>query len=115
MTIQEFYSKIGGSYDSLISRVGTDDRAKKFILMFANDQTMAELTKALNESDIDTAFRCAHTMKGLAANLSFDSLQKVSSDLTEILRHYNGEDYSAAYKEVVKKYDLIISNIKSIG
>ena len=45
-----------------------------------------ELKSALDAGDIEGAFEKAHTMKGVYANLSLDSLCKPVSEITEILR-----------------------------
>lgn len=111
MTIQEFYAEVGGSYESFLSRVLTPERAKKYVLMFKNDQTMAELDAAIAEKNFENAFRAIHTMKGLTANLSLDNFHDICCELTEIFRNYNGEPYEDSYKKVKDKYNLIIEKI----
>lgn len=40
----------------------------------------------MNEGDYESAFRAAHTLKGVALNLGLGRLAKSSSELTEALR-----------------------------
>ena len=59
---------------------------KKFVLKYADDRTCLELADAIESQDWSAAFRAAHTLKGIALNLGFDSLYTASSELTEVLR-----------------------------
>ena len=59
---------------------------RKFALMFKKDPSMSQLTQAMDTGDVETAFRAAHTLKGICANLGFKSLFEVSYDITEALR-----------------------------
>ena len=47
---------------------------------------MSQLTQAMDAGDVETAFRAAHTLKGICANLGFKLLFEVSYDITEALR-----------------------------
>lgn len=44
---------------------------RKFAVKFPEDKSFAELTKALEQGDVETAFRAAHTIKGLCLTLGF--------------------------------------------
>ena len=68
MTLQEFYAQIGGSYADTVRRL------------------CSELCEAVDRSDWESAFRAAHTLKGVAQNLGFDRLYAVSVPLTEAMR-----------------------------
>lgn len=48
--------------------------------------TIKECYEAMETGDVETAFRAAHTLKGICANLGFKSLFEVSYDITEALR-----------------------------
>lgn len=48
--------------------------------------TIKECYEAMDAGDVETAFRAAHTLKGICANLGFKSLFEVSYDITEALR-----------------------------
>ena len=114
MTVKEFYDQINGSYDEFLGRVGTEERAKKYIRMFTMDPTFSELNSSIDANDIPTAFRAIHTLKGLSANLALTDLYNASVTLTEILRHYNGEDYTEALAAVREKYNNIVDAIASL-
>ena len=83
MTLQELYEKTGGDYESALRRFRDETRVRRFALMFLQDETMAQLKQAVACDDRERAFHMAHTLKGLALNLSFDRLAASSSALTE--------------------------------
>lgn len=115
MNVREFYDAIQGSYDEFLGRVGTEERAAKYIRMFKMDPTFQELNDAIAANDIQTAFRAIHTMKGLSANLALTALHESSVVLTEILRNYSGQDYTAALADVTEKYNNVIAAIDQLN
>jgi HPt (histidine-containing phosphotransfer) domain-containing protein len=86
MTIKECYEAMGGDYEDVLKRLMNEARIQKFALMFKKDPSMSQLTQAMETGDVETAFRAAHTLKGICANLGFKSLFEVSYDITEALR-----------------------------
>ena len=62
----------------------------------------------------NNAFLAVHTLKGISGNLSLDDFFNSVCVLTEILRNYNGEDFSKALLEVETKYNDIIEKINLI-
>lgn len=81
MTIKECYEAMGGDYEDVLKRLMNEARIQKFALMFKKDPSMSQLTQAMDAGDVETAFRAAHTLKGICANLG-----EVSYDITEALR-----------------------------
>ena len=86
MTIEQCYQEMGGNYTEVCGRLPSQRLVEKFVQKFLDDQSYAELTAAMAAGDHDVAFRAAHTLKGVAANLSFTKLQASASELTELLR-----------------------------
>ena len=113
MTLQECYAMLCGNYDEARSRLMSDSLIEKFVLKFPQDPTMQNLRDALSEEDYETAFRAAHTLKGVAANLAFSSLQEVASNLTEQLRAEKKKPDDALLEKVEEKYALVIEAIKN--
>lgn len=111
MTIKEFYDQVNGSYNSLLERIGSEERAAKYLKMLKLDPSYNELKAAIERKDFETAFRSIHTLKGVSLNLALDSLYEASVTLTEIFRHYSGEDYHVAYDKVSEVYEKIMSAI----
>lgn len=86
MDLKELYDQIGGNYQETISRLPSEPMVKKFVLKYPADPTYAQLQAAIAQKDWKTAFRAAHTLKGVAQNLGFDRLYTAVFALTEQLR-----------------------------
>lgn len=110
MSIQEFYFAIGGDYDAIRGRFGSDERIEKFVNMFFMDKSYENLLASLNDGDLATAFRCAHTIKGNAKNVSFQALVKSSTELTEALR-LDDEGVSAAPEKIPELLESVRSDM----
>ena len=86
MTIQECYQKLGGDYAQVEKRLPGIHLIRKFIAKFLDDGSYPELCRAMEQGQTEEAFRAAHTLKGVSANLGFDRLTASSGELTELLR-----------------------------
>ena len=95
MRLEQFYACIGGDYKGTLSRLPSERLILKFVRKYVNDPTCAQLDEAVEAKDWETAFRAAHTLKGVSQNLGFDKLYQVSAALTEATRGPKPlEDYS---------------------
>ncbi len=104
MLINEFYEKIGGDYDNIKGRLCTDEIIKKFILKFPNERSYGELMAAVEANDLENALLAAHRMKGVVANLSFDKLLAVLTELLAWLRVENQDTINMELIEQIKEY-----------
>ena len=86
MTLKECYVSLNGDYDEVMGRLRSERLVQKFVLKFLNDGSYQLLLDSLAAGDRDEAFRAAHTIKGVCANLGFTSLLGSSEKLTEALR-----------------------------
>lgn len=86
MTIRECYEQMGADYEDVKRRLASDERIEKFFLMFTRDPSYNELVSAMEAGDAATVFRMAHTLKGVAGNLSLTELGHASSELCESTR-----------------------------
>lgn len=86
MNTKELYELLQGSYEDACKRLINEEMVSHFVRRFLSDPTMLSLRDAVKEGDIEKSFRAAHTMKGLAANLSFTKLYQAAWNLTEQLR-----------------------------
>lgn len=59
---------------------------EKYLKLFPTDPTFAALKQAMADENYDLAFRNAHTLKGLAGNISLHTLAALDSELVEALR-----------------------------
>lgn len=115
MTMQECYNKLGGNLEQIKNRLPSVGIITKFITKFLDDGTFDELCRAMQSGDRKEAFRAAHTLKGLSANLSFDRLFSSAENLTEILRPESDTIADSAFSgfEAVKNdYELTVNAIR---
>ena len=103
MTMEKFYSMVGGSFEKTLSRLPSEAMIRKFVLKFPSDPTYAQLEAALPGGD-ETAFRAAHTLKGVAQNLGLDRLYESAAALTEDLRGPRAMTNPALWEKVQQDY-----------
>ena len=116
MTIQECYQQFGGDFDEVKKRLPSESLIKKFIAKFLDDRSFPDLQTALEEGSRESAFRAAHTLKGVCGNLSLSKLMNSASKLTELLRSETEaipEGADVLFEEVRNDYELTISAIRS--
>ena len=89
MTLEELYAAIGGDYDQAVTRLVNARFVERILLKLPDDPSCADLVRAWGAGEAETAFRAAHTAKGVYANLSLTSLFHIASDITEALRPGN--------------------------
>lgn len=73
--------------DDMLGRfMGLESMAMKFLRRFPQDPSMQALREALDRGDAQGAYEAAHTLKGVAGNLSMKPLLEQSSAITDSLR-----------------------------
>ncbi|MBU5628224.1 Hpt domain-containing protein [Oscillibacter sp. MSJ-2] len=85
MTVREAYETLGGNYEDMRYRVD-EKMILRLVGMLLRDPNHAALRVALEQRDYETAFRGAHTIKGVALNMSLTPLAEKAGALTEALR-----------------------------
>ena len=87
-TLEECYNVIGGGANGadVVRRLGSEASLKKYLGRLLDDQNYETLRQALDESDAEQAFRCAHSIKGICQNFDLNVLGASSAALTEALR-----------------------------
>ncbi|MGN0707888.1 MAG: Hpt domain-containing protein [Faecalibacterium sp.] len=115
MTIQECYQAIGSDFLQIKKRFPTVGMIRRFIAKFLEDDTFSELCRAMEDGNRKDAFRCAHTLKGVCANLGLGRLQASVSKLTEELRTEADQipaDAEQLLEEVKADYALTVQAIR---
>lgn len=114
MTIQECYQEMGGNFAEVSGRLPSAKLIERFALRFLDDPSYADLCKAMEAGNREEAFRAAHTLKGVSANLSFTQLLNSAHALTELLRPQNPEipqGADALMANVRRDYETTVSAI----
>ncbi|MCI9170177.1 MAG: Hpt domain-containing protein [Lawsonibacter sp.] len=113
MTIQECYAALEGDYEEVLGRLYSEALVKKFVGKFLADQSFQLLESSLNAEDYDEAFRAAHTLKGVAQNLSFTKLYRSSHEITEALRTKDCALATRLLPTVSQDYEQTVTAIQS--
>lgn len=115
MNIDDFYMEVGTDAKTVLARLGGNELLiRKLLGKFEDDRSFKELTEALKAEDVQTAFRMAHTLKGVSANLGLDRLFAKASDMTELLRAEDIDAAKAAYPELDSEYKHTIEALNML-
>lgn len=112
MNIKECYERMGADYGDVIRRLGSESLVEKFTQLFLEDESFNVLREGMERGDVKAAFRGAHTLKGVCANLGYSSLYEVSARLTEELRTGTLDGTEVSYGEVKKEYARTVGVIR---
>lgn len=115
MTLKDCYERLGGGYDAVRQRLPSERMIQKFVLKFLNEGSYDDLVAAMAAKDGEAAFRAAHTIKGVCANLGFDRLHDSSDALCESLRHGWTDDALPLLAPVQEDYERTIAAIRAFA
>lgn len=104
MDLMMCYQQMEGDYEDVMSRLPRENMVRKFLFKFIDDKSYDELNAAMQNGDYETAFRAAHTVKGICQNLSLTRLYKSSSELTEALRSESYQEAKQLFKAFSEDY-----------
>ncbi len=96
--------------------MGNEDMYVKFLKRFLDDGSYKALGDCLEAGTYEEAFRAAHTLKGVAANLGLTPVQAAASELVEELRGKKSEEVDtekamAMWQELTKEYERFVKLI----
>ena len=83
MTIREFYTLVGGSYDDMSERFPSDALILRFLTMLPQDGSMELLARSVDAADAKTAFRAVHTAAIRCPPLRPRSSRPCSANMTK--------------------------------
>ena len=115
MTMEECYQELGGNYAEVCKLLPNPGLIERFTARFLDDPSFCDLCREVEAGNRAAAFRAAHTLKGVCANLSFTRLLESVSRLTEVLRPETDTipDAAAALLENVRQeYQLTVDAIR---
>ena len=111
MTIEQCYQALGGNYDQMVRRLSSPKLVGKFLAMFLEDDSFAQLCRILEQGDREEAFQAAITLKGVSGNLSFTRLCDAASALAEAL-HQGQTDPTPQLEQVRQAYQDTVDAIR---
>ncbi|HIX14180.1 MAG TPA: Hpt domain-containing protein [Candidatus Hungatella pullicola] len=114
MTLKQCYEEIHGDYEGTVARFRGERLAMKFIIRFLEDRTFDGLCSAVENQDYEEAFRMAHTLKGVCANLGLSALLSSSSRLTEALRSGEISQVLPLFQQVERDYTASVTAVTKL-
>jgi len=99
---------------ALVRFMNNEALLEKFMKKFLADQSYLQLIGAVEEGNVESSFAAAHTLKGVAANFSFEGLRNKASDACEEFRAGNFDSGKSLIPAVTEEYDKLISVIKEL-
>lgn len=112
-TLSEFYEEIGGDIMNVLERLEDIETVEMFVLEFPSDPSYSMLLKSLQENDLKSAFRAAHTLKGISYTLGFQSLGDCAAKLCEKLREVMLPS-ATVMQQLEKEYKRVLTAIKKL-
>ncbi|MDD6484963.1 MAG: Hpt domain-containing protein [Clostridiales bacterium] len=115
MNIEECYEKMNGNYADVSTRLPSLKMIERFISSFLEDKSYESLCVQMQSGNREEAFRSAHTLKGICANLGFSGLLKSTEKLTEELRaeiDTVSEKAAALFSDVKRDYEMTAGAIR---
>ena len=95
----------GANVDEGVTRcVGNPDFYLKMVKKAAEDTSIDDLKRAVNEKDLGQAFEIAHALKGVLANLALTPVSEPVSEMVELLRSKTDADYSGYLEKIDTKF-----------
>ncbi len=114
--LKEFYKSVDADADEVVIRLGGNaSLVKRFLRKFLDDKCFSDLLTALEKDDMRSAFRAAHTLKGVAANLGMQTLFVEASEVAELLQDGKLEEGKRAVSALQEEYFRVRSLIENLA
>ena len=92
---------------ALVRFLNKEDFYAKCYKKFLDDPSFAGLEEALQKKDVDTAFRHAHTLKGLAANMGLTPIHDLAVKIVEPLRAgIYSDELVEIFQQIMKEMEV---------
>lgn len=81
------FTEVGVKPEEAIYRfLGKEDIYRKFLKKYLADTGISDIKQGLERKDAYEVFKASHTLKGVAANLGLEAVQRKASEITECTR-----------------------------
>ena len=113
MTIEELYHRLGGDFSAVCRRLPGYRFVERFLRRYLTDDSAEKLQEALKAGDPEESFRLALALKGVAANLGFEDLEKAVAALAASLRcGAVGADTLRLAEAVACQHEKVVNTIR---
>lgn len=107
--------EMGMDVNNTVKRfMGNETLYLKFLNKFQADQSVANIQQYIAEQNAEEAFKSAHTLKGVAANLGLDPIAQHASDIVELFRgktqfsEVDTDKLDTVNEELKSKYEALM-------
>lgn len=112
MTIRACYERLQGDYDDIYSRLEDEEAILYFMQIFLTDESYGLMLDAIKENDVSTAYREAHTFKGVCSNLAFEKLKELMLEVLERLYSNKIEQVRLILPDLDEEYRRTVTCIQ---
>lgn len=99
---------------ALVRFMGRDDLLLRFLKKFVEDESYETLVGGLQNNSIKEAYKAAHTLKGLCANLSLTNLNRLAGAQAEFLKNENMEAAREIMGDITCEYEKIVDVLNNL-
>ena len=107
MDVRQFYIDTKGDYNDALRRMMNDALITRMINKFMSGDAIDSVISSYESKDYRALFSSAHTLKGVAGNLSLTPLFEIASSITEATRNQDGVNLDKEIAELKEVYASI--------
>lgn len=112
--VKEALEKSGINIETAMNRFfDNEEMYFSFLDKFTEDDLMVKMKLLIEDNQVKEAFDAAHTLKGVCANLSIDSMNAVLNPMVEVLRVGSVEGLLPEYDKLNDVYKTVIDVINT--
>lgn len=113
MEKKDLLKAAGLDYEGALSRfMGNEKLLERFLKKFLDDPNFLNLEGAISQGNAELAYQAAHTLKGVAGNLSLSELYAQAAKISDTLRNGDLEGAKAMLPELRAAYQKITDALK---
>lgn len=114
--VKTFLRESGINLTEALERfLGNEALFEQFLKKFVSDPSFQEMVTCMELGDSKKAFKAAHTLKGVAGNLSMDGIYQAVVPIVEALRTGDLTQAQKLFPVLEKNYNIVIQALKMIG
>ena len=111
--INRITKRLEASLEDVLERLEDLDIVKFYLPEFENDPSYEGLMQSLKNGDLQSAFRAAHTLKGIGYNLGLNRLGDRAAALCEVL-HTGSVPAPELLRQLTEEYCCVIDAIHEL-
>ncbi len=113
--LRKQFIEAGVDVDNALAHfMGRQELLFRFLKQFLSDENYNNMAVCMEKEDYEGAFRAAHNLKGICANLSLVKLQGVINEQTELLRAKKWKEAREKMGHITEAYNAVIRQLTSI-